>query len=147
MGLFRSILTTLAIAALPGCGAGGDATVPGDSGDMRPFADIAEQELLRFTGTEPFWGGEARDTTLVWKTPDQPLGREIKVERFAGRGGLSFSGRMEDQAFDMTITPGECSDGMSDRLYPYVATVRIGQEDYSGCAWSDRKGWSGPEAP
>jgi uncharacterized membrane protein len=45
------------------------------------------------------------------------------------------------------ITPGVCSDGMSDRTYPFVATLRLGDETRNGCAWSENSPFVGPETP
>lgn len=133
-----SLLPLLAILALPACHPAGDGgPVPGDSDDSRPFAAIAPDETLRFTGTEPFWGGEVAGTALTYRTPDNAEGRTLSVGRFAGRGGLSFSGRMDDAPLDLTVSEGACNDGMSDRRYPFTATLRIGSQVRSGCAWSD----------
>ena len=46
--------------------AAASADVPGDTADTSPFAGIAEDEVLRFTGTEPFWGGEVSGGTLTY---------------------------------------------------------------------------------
>jgi uncharacterized membrane protein len=43
-----------------------------------------------------------------------------------------------------TVTPGACSDGMSDRTYPYVASVDI---DYAGASPPvSLNGCAGPES-
>ena len=44
---------------------------------------------------------------------------------------------LDGARFDMTVTPGECSDGMSDRTYPYTVTLAIGQQTRLGCGWTD----------
>lgn len=127
----------LATACTPaGNGGGGGAELPGGS-DTQPFAGIGAEETLRFTGTEPFWGGEVSGGRLVYTTPEQPAGEAIAVERFAGRGGLSFSGTLAGRAFDMAVTQGECSDGMSDRTYPFAVTLRLGEETRQGCGWTE----------
>lgn len=126
---------------------GGSASVPGDASDHAPFAGIAPEDTIHFTGTEPFWGGKASGEALTYSTPDNPQGTSIAVKRFAGRGGLSLSGSLDGRQFDLTITTGECSDGMSDRTYPFVATLKIGEENRNGCAWTDAKGFAGPENP
>lgn len=128
----------LAACALTGCGANKD-DVPGDRNDRHPFGEIPASETVRFTGTEPFWGGEVAGQSLVWKTPETPEGETVSVARFAGRGGLSFSGMLGGQEMLLLVTPGDCSDGMSDRHYPYVATVRLGETVYRGCAWTDAR--------
>jgi uncharacterized membrane protein len=126
------------LLALAGCQPGGTkADMPGDSHDHRPYGGIGENERLHFTGTEPFWSGEVMGGTLTYTTPDKPEGQTIAVSRFAGRGGLSYSGALEGTPLAIAITPGTCSDGMSDRSYPFVATLQLGAEVRNGCAWSD----------
>ena len=132
--LFAPALLLMLAACQPG---GTNAHVPGDSKDHKPYAEIGEGETLRFTGTEPFWGGEVIGETLTWKTPERPDGQTLIVSRFAGRGGLSYSGTIDGAAFAMAVTPGACSDGMSDRSYPFVVTVQLGDAVQNGCAWSD----------
>lgn len=130
----------VALALLGGCQSE-DATIgvtaPGDAQDATAYAGIAEDVVLRFTGTEPFWGGTVTGSTLTWSTPENLGGETVTVSRFAGNGGLGFSGTISGQQFDMTVTPGDCSDGMSDRTYPFSTTVRLGAQQLSGCAWRD----------
>ncbi len=145
-GLPLSLL--LGLAACQPAGGGGDGAVPGDRSDTQPFAEIAEDEAVRFTGTEPFWGGEVLDREMTYRTLDKPDGQSIRVSRFAGRGGLSFSGTLEGKALTLAITPGACSDGMSDRAYPFVATLRVGETtSREGCAWTSKHPFTGPQAP
>ncbi len=124
--------------ALAGC-QGEKKNMPGDAHDQRPYDGIGAAETVRFTGTEPFWGGEVRGRTLRWSTPEKPQGETVTVSRFAGRGGLSYSGAIDGTPFTMAITPGACSDGMSDRRYPFVVTLQLGEQARSGCAWTDRQ--------
>ena len=127
--------------------AAADSAVPGDASETAPYSEIAADEVLRFTGTEPFWGGEVSGTTLTYSTPENQDGTEIEVERFAGRGGIAFSGTLEGAAFEMMVTPLACSDGMSDRTYPFTVTLGIGEDKRNGCAWSERHPFDGPEHP
>lgn len=121
--------------------------MPGDSSDKQAFSGIGADEVVHFTGTEPFWGGQAADGRLTYNTPEDPQGIEIAVERFAGRGGLSLSGKLGGDGFDMMVTPGECSDGMSDRTYPFTVTLKLGDDQRNGCGWTDANGFNGPDAP
>ena len=79
--------------------------------------------------------------------PETPAGRTIDVARFAGRGGLSFSGSLDGAALELTVTALACSDGMSDRSYPFTATLKLGDELRSGCGWSERQPFTGPANP
>lgn len=135
--MIRTLTACLVALALGACQAGGDHSLPGDSNDHAAYAGIGPDETIRFTGTEPFWGATAQGDQLVYTTPERPEGTTIAVKRFAGRGGLSFSGMLDGAKFDLTITPGECSDGMSDRTYPFTATLLVAGETRKGCAWTE----------
>jgi uncharacterized membrane protein len=142
--------TALALAA---CAPGGDSddgaptghangaaadVAPTASGQSnRPFSRIASEEIVHFTGTEPFWGGHVAFARLTYSTPEHPDGTTIAVDRFAGRGGVSWSGTYQGAPFSLAVTPGKCSDGMSDRRYPYVATLVVAGEQRNGCAWTE----------
>ena len=150
-GALALLLPAALLAFVSGCSGGGSASsgetggsLPGDE-NTQPFAAIGEDEVLHFTGTEPFWGGETRGAVLHYKTPEQPEGARIEVQRFAGRGGLSLSGTLDGGRFDMAVTPGACSDGMSSRTYPFTVTLLIGEEQRQGCAWTDAHPPAGPE--
>lgn len=114
---------------------------------MPRFDGIGAGEVIRFTGTEPFWGGQVEGSMLTYTTPENLDGEVITVTRFAGNHGLGLSGKLDEAAFDMTVTPGECSDGMSDRVYPLTVTLSVGGEVREGCGWTDRQPFSGPQAP
>ena len=124
----------------------GDPVIP-DPASTEVYDGIEPDETLRFTGTEPFWGGEVSGKSLTYSTPEDQDGTVIAVERFAGRGGISYSGLLEGADFEMVITPLECSDGMSDRTYPFTATLSIGEDKRNGCAWSEQHPFDGSEHP
>ncbi|MEL1251236.1 COG3650 family protein [Aurantiacibacter gilvus] len=135
-----------ALLTLSACQQGEDAgNVPGDASDTHAFDGIGEHDVVRFTGTEPFWGGQVAGTSLTYSTPENIDGETITVTRFAGRGGLSFSGNLDGRPLDLAITPGDCSDGMSDRSYPFVATLQLGSEQRNGCAWREGIDDLGPQ--
>ena len=144
-------LTLLAaLALLSACQGERGRTADGEGvreGPGPAFTEIAAEDVLRFTATEPFWGGEVRGSELTYTTPENPQGSRVKISRFAGNNGLSVSGQLGGQGFDMAVTEAACSDGMSDRTYPFTVSLRLGGETRAGCAWTDRRPFSGPEAP
>lgn len=93
----------------------------------------AETPVQEFdaVGTEPFWAVQVRADTLRLSRPDYA---EVIV---AAPRPTSQVKTLVWKAEGMTvsITPGACSDGMSDRRYVYVAEVRVGQEILKGCAY------------
>lgn len=93
----------------------------------------AETQAQEFdaVGTEPFWAVQVRADTLRLSRPDYA---EVIV---AAPRPISQVKTLVWKAQGMTVavTPGACSDGMSDRRYVYVAEVRVGQEILKGCAY------------
>ena len=133
------VLAMTASAGLSACQPQERATGSGPGGT---FGAIAPDETIHLVGTEPFWGGEVAGKTLRYSTPDDARGVAIAVTRFAGNNGLGYSGSLRGRTLDLAITPGHCVDGMSDRRYPYVATLMIGSEQRDGCAWTDHDRFS-----
>lgn len=141
-------LAAILVVALGACRASPSAEgAPGDADDNVPFALIAETETVRFVGTEPFWGGQVQGTALTYSTPEIPDGTDIAVTRFAGRGGVSWSGTYNGARFALAVAPGDCSDGMSDRLFPFLATLEVDGEQRNGCAWTESKPFRDQQAP
>lgn len=113
----------------------------------KAFDKVAPTETVTMLGTEPFWNITVTGTTARYSNPDHPEGNEFPVERFAGNGGLSFSGSFAGAPVTATLTPGQCSDGMSDRSFPFVATIALGGETLKGCGYTDSQPFTGDEAP
>ncbi|MGB7408118.1 MAG: hypothetical protein WA908_06390 [Pontixanthobacter sp.] len=141
----RRYCAVVVLLSLAACSASDPARITEE--DSRPYAAIAPDETIRFTGTEPFWGGEVAGETLRYTTPENMEGTTIDVRRFAGMNGLGFSGTLDAAPFDLAITPGQCSDQMSDRSYPYIATLRIGDETRNGCAYTEAQPFIGSDMP
>lgn len=132
--------------ALAGCsGQVDDGRVTVD--DAAPYDGITADETFYFGGTEPFWGGEVTGEALTYTTPENIDGTAVTVKRFAGMNGLGFSGELAGESFDMAVTPGDCSDGMSDRTYPFTVTLRLGEEVRNGCGHTDATPFTGPQNP
>ena len=115
--------------------------------DTAAYSGIAADETVHFTGTEPFWGGEVSGPALTYTTPENQTGDMVAVDRFAGRNGISFSGQFDNMPFVLAVTPGQCSDGMSDRTYPFTVTLQVKGEQRDGCAWTDKQPFTGPKRP
>ena len=142
-------LSLLPIVLLAACNSQGGAGDPTSANGTRAnsYAGIGAEETLRFTGTEPFWGGSVTGTALTYTTPENQAGTTIVVRRFAGNNGIAFTGTLEGAGFDMAVTEAPCSDGMSDRTYPFTVTLQIGTEKREGCGWTARRGFTGAARP
>lgn len=118
-----------------------------DDGLTGLYDGIADEETIYLTGTEPFWNMEIATESLTYSTPESPAGRRIAISRFAGNGGLGVAGTLDDASLQIAVTPGECSDGMSDRSYPFTATVSLGDTTLFGCGHTSSIPYTGEEAP
>lgn len=116
-------------------------------GEVPAFDGIADSETITALGTEPFWSARVEGNSLTWSTPENSAGTRIAVTRFAGNGGLGISGTMDGAPLQMAVTPGSCSDQMSDRRYPFTVTLTIGNAQFSGCAYTDKQPFEGEENP
>lgn len=122
------------------------AACSGETSGPAPALEVAEPVMLgsvdlnqplRALGTEPFWAVEITPAALTWSGVDQPEqafpnpGPDVQgttaVYVVEQEGGPSMT---------VTLMATECSDGMSDRLYPLTATVEIGDQTSNGCAQS-----------
>jgi uncharacterized membrane protein len=144
--MIRAIAALPPILALAACGPGGH-NVPGDTRDHRPFSEIAPADTVHAAGTQSFWSGDISAGTLTFRTQLDQTGQRLSVSRFAGRGGVSFSGTIDGKDLLIALTPGTCSDGRTDRAYPYVATLQLGEEQRLGCGWTDGHPFKGAKAP
>ena len=88
----------------------------------------------RFTGTEPFWGGTIEGANILYQTPDDQEGKTITTTMTKEGPTLRFSGELGGQPFVLKLTPGTCSDGMSDTVYPLHAVLAVRGEPRQGCA-------------
>ena len=96
-------------------------------------------QRMQALGTEPFWSFEIVGERLAYTSPEQPDPVTIEAHLTAvgkhGDGGLLYEGRMGGRPVGLTIRAGQCSDGMSDTVYPYKASFTWGDDPArEGCA-------------
>jgi uncharacterized membrane protein len=131
---FAIILTVLNA----GCGAessrqSADSSAPAVPFDSTTVAIMAEP--LRALGTEPFWALDVDSNGLRFITPDDTSGiRFAPIVPTVVSDTVVWSGQAEGMAIEVRVWTSKCSDGMSDREYPYASRVAIGGIAYRGCA-------------
>lgn len=106
------------------------APVPAGARTQRPQPG----EAWKAFGNEPFWNVEAHGGALVFSTPDDQAGLALQGRRVPSLVGTVILGQGEGGEFHFGVTPGKCSDGMSDRSYDYNATFIYRDRTYRGCA-------------
>jgi len=103
--------------------------------EPRALAGVDLDQPVRVLGTEPFWAVEIKPDGLTYSGVD-------RAEQKAANPGPSLQGTVASWTakteagtdLTVTLTATDCSDGMSDRIYPLTAKVEIGDETLTGCA-------------
>ena len=92
-------------------------------------------------------GYDLRSRLAGWTPLDRYdlSGRTVLVT--GATSGLGLSGTYAGGKFDMVVTKGTCSDGMSDRQYPFTVTLEVGSETRFGCARTETHPFTGPARP
>lgn len=94
------------------------------------LAGVALDQPMRILGTEPFWAITTDDNDVLLERPDA-------TARHFTPTGFHISGNqaeLRSTTLSIVLTPGPCSDGMSDRRYPLNAEVRVDDAVLKGCA-------------
>ena len=147
----RPILTAsialLALVPLSACAQG-----DGVDSSGAVYDGVSPEASIKARGTEPFWGLDieaqsAGQHAARFTSPADIDGSAFTLTRFAGNNGLGFSGELDGKAVHVAITPGDCSDGMSDRGYPFTVTVALDDAVLRGCAYTSEAPFTGPEDP
>lgn len=121
--------STAAVTAAP------DSTEP----DVITGADTTGPELVepsfRLVGNEPFWNLQIDSTGLRLRTPEDTAGKVFGFTHAVRVGdSLRWNSVGDAGVIEAVVAPEKCSDGMSDKTWPFRARVVIGKTTYTGCA-------------
>ena len=137
-----SVTALLLIACSPEAPGGGEAAPPADApaAGPAPAADPGAAFKVDFSasGTEPFWRVDIKGTDITLSGP----AAETATNTLATNAGLAatadaaiWTAQAGAMPVTVTITKGECSDGMSDLKFDYSAQVVWGAETLKGCGF------------
>jgi uncharacterized membrane protein len=80
-------------------------------------------------GTEPFWNLLIDEHDLTFTQPDaQPI-QQRTPKVIVGIAGEIY----QTPRINVNIVHGQCSDGMSDRVYPDKVQVTVDGRRFNGC--------------
>jgi uncharacterized membrane protein len=131
----RPVLARLALLALGACQPAAPQDRPTPAPAAPPPAPAAYAGDFDVRGTEPFWAVEIREGGLTLQRPGRPPAAGANPGPRTSGGGAVWSTTVDGQALAVTLREdAACSDGMSDRAYPYAAVVVFGSETWRGCA-------------
>lgn len=90
---------------------------------------------LRALGTEPFWALDIDTAGLRFITPDDTAGLRFPYSKSTIVSDTSIwtAGNVQS-AITVRVWREKCSDGMSDREYPFAARILKDTITYRGCA-------------
>lgn len=98
---------------------------------------------LNLVGTEPFWAMQIKKETKTAKF-SRPGSSDVDVGYPAAtktkEGAIILTSSSPEGDVVMTLTEGKCQDGMSDREYPWDASLLFKGETYKGCAGAPQNG-------
>lgn len=106
------------------------------AGEKKVELDPALAGDLTLIGTEPFWSvviTESTKSTALTRPDAAPVTGGLP-ERNATVDGANFTAKAPDGDMAITLKKAACSDGMSDRAYPYEAEVNWQGQALKGCA-------------
>ncbi|WP_269715257.1 COG3650 family protein [Caulobacter sp. NIBR2454] len=97
-------------------------------------APLAVPDAVDALGTEPFWAVMVDADQIALTRPDHPPATgpnsgPTRTATFARWETKTGQGKLK-----LTVTAGPCSDGMSDRTYPFSAQAVIAGRTLKGCA-------------
>ena len=80
-------------------------------------------------GTEPFWNLIIDDKNVTFIRPEEQPIVQPKPQPIVGFAGEIY----RTPRIDANIVHAQCSDGMSDRVYPDKVQVTVDGHQYNGC--------------
>lgn len=99
---------------------------------------IGEIELkgtVRALGNEPFWHVELAPGGITYgRVDEEPVTGAGVQPAVTGNLAVWETTLSDGRPIKVTLTGTDCSDGMSDRIYPLAAMVNLGEETLQGCA-------------
>lgn len=96
---------------------------------------------FNLVGMEPFWAVQisAEGKTAKFSRPGEPdLDISFPAETKGEGGAVILTSASPGGDIVMTLTKKECQDGMSDRKYPYEASVVYSGRTLKGCGASKK---------
>ncbi|MFM9950368.1 MAG: COG3650 family protein [Saprospiraceae bacterium] len=97
----------------------------------------AMEKAPRFAcvGTEPFWHVKIEpDSGIIYNQMDEGITRyPYTLPRQEGAQTI-FESAISGSNIKIIIEAGQCSDGMSDEVYPYASKVEKDKTVLTGCA-------------
>ena len=120
----RLALLFVGLVALTGCEGYGPMPPP------PPLTPTPPGGVYRAVGTEPFWDLTIDERQMVFTD----RGNGVAVTQPTPRVIVGFAGEIyQTPRLGVNIVHKQCSDGMSDRVYPDKVQVTVDGRRFEGC--------------
>ncbi len=97
--------------------------------------ELLRMSPLRAVGTEPFWGARIEGRCVTYSHPEDQDGTRIWTGFTPSPDGGIWAGALAGRRFELRTRPvPACSDGMSDKVYPFAVELVVNGERRRGCA-------------
>lgn len=152
----RVVMSAIALTLLSGCSPQQETLQEDVAGAGPPPADTVTQNqwtheavgtqetdrTLVALGNEPFWNVRITWREILYTDPEHLDGYRFEPADAAREGDVMIYRTKRDIAagepgprdLELRVSPGQCSDGMSDKQYPMTAELTIGDVQHRGCA-------------
>lgn len=140
IGLDKEEVAEPAVPAKPRAPAVSPLEVPIETGAVPATPAInADAETLNTAafaarGNEPAWFVEVSGNTATYKSPENPGGRKITVNRLTFAQGVEYVGVLNDRVFSLNIRGNDCQDTVSGEKFPMTASLKANSKTLRGCA-------------
>jgi uncharacterized membrane protein len=122
--LLAAPLALLVLGAMGACSQGTTekSEAPADAPTPASLGGVDLNQPLRANGTEPFWSVDITQDAMVYTGIDREEQRAGNPQPVVQGTTAVYTGATADgTAMVVTLIATECSDGMSDRIYPLTA--------------------------
>jgi uncharacterized membrane protein len=103
--------------------------------DHKSIASIEQDTIFTGLGTEPFWAVYViRDSKIVFEPADGPI-FEMELTRTdtTSPGITRYIANNIVTGIFLTVKKENCSDGMSEEIYPFSVDLVVEGKKYNGC--------------
>lgn len=134
---FALLVVPLVLLAACSQGTTEKAPPPADAPAPTMLGGVVLNQPLRALGTEPFWSVAITKDAMVYTGIDHDEQRAGNPQPVVQGTTAVYTGATDDgTTMVVTLIATECSDGMTERVYPLTAKVELGEVSLSGCAAS-----------
>jgi uncharacterized membrane protein len=110
---------------------------PADAPTPASLGGVDLNQPLLASGAEPFWSVTITRDAMVFTGIDREEQRAGNPQPVVQGTTAVYTAATDDgTAMVVTLIATECSDGMSDRVFPLTARVELGEVSLNGCAGS-----------